>query len=254
MGKPEALSLFSLIQCDQVHHIEVSDLVLDGNRENNPNLNGNYGGNIFAQDCHALTFRNVESRNFNGDGFSWQICHDVVVDNCHSHHNADLGLHPGSGSQRPIIRNCKLEENNIGIFFCWGVKFGLAEGNEINACRKSGISVGHRDTHNLITRNKISNCGEYGILFRPERGEGFTGDHNRVEENELLNNGAQQALGIDVQGLTAHLQITGNQLKESRGMANSIGIQIGKETSAIDLKTIPFPVLPPMLSNLPDQL
>ncbi|MCA9038954.1 MAG: right-handed parallel beta-helix repeat-containing protein [Planctomycetaceae bacterium] len=235
MGKPKALSLFSLIQCDHVHHIEVCDLVLEGNQENNPNLNGNYGGNIFAQDCHQLTFRNVESRNFNGDGFSWQICHDVIVENCHSHHHAGLGLHPGSGSQRPVIRNCKLEENNIGIFFCWGVKYGLAEGNEINACRQSGISVGHRDTHNLITKNKISNCGEYGILFRPERGAGFTGDHNRVEENELLNNGAKQALGIDVQGLTSNLQITRNRLTDHRGMQESIGIQLGPETSSIEI-------------------
>ncbi|GIS58084.1 MAG: hypothetical protein CM1200mP2_03090 [Planctomycetaceae bacterium] len=46
----------------------------------------------------------VEARNNNGDGISWQICHDVVVENCHSHDNADLGLHPGSGSQRPLIR------------------------------------------------------------------------------------------------------------------------------------------------------
>ncbi|QDU81447.1 Pectate lyase superfamily protein [Polystyrenella longa] len=240
IGQAHAKSLFSLIQCDQIHDIEISNLVLDGNRENNPNLNGNYGGNIFAQDCHQMLFQNVESRNYNGDGFSWQICHDVTVENCHSHHNADLGLHPGSGSQRPIIRNCKLDENNIGIFFCWGVKFGLAEENEINACRQSGISVGHRDTHNLITKNKIRNCGEYGILFRPERGEGFTGDHNRVEENELLNNGAKQALGIDIQGMTANLNIVNNQLKETRSTAGSVGIQVGAETSAIQLDANTF--------------
>ena len=49
------------------------------------------------------------ARNYNGDGISWQICHDVLVEDCHSHDNAELGLHPGSGSQRPVIRNNKLE-------------------------------------------------------------------------------------------------------------------------------------------------
>jgi hypothetical protein len=82
----------------------------------------------------------------NGDGISFQICHDVVVENCNCHDNSNLGLHPGSGSQRPVIRGNRLERNDLGLFWCWGVKFGLAENNKIDANRRYGISIGHNDT------------------------------------------------------------------------------------------------------------
>ena len=42
---------------------------------------------------------------------------DVVVENCVSENKKHLGLHPGSGSQRPVIRNHTLRGNDIGIFF-----------------------------------------------------------------------------------------------------------------------------------------
>jgi len=41
-----------------------------------------------------------------------------LVENCHSHGHAGLGLHPGSGSQRSVIRGNRLSRDSIGIFFC----------------------------------------------------------------------------------------------------------------------------------------
>ena len=38
-------------------------------------------GCIFLQDCNRVTIRRVNARN-NGDGISWQICHDVLVEHC----------------------------------------------------------------------------------------------------------------------------------------------------------------------------
>ena len=84
------------------------------------------------------------------------IRHDVSVEGCHSHDHAGLGLHPGSGSQRPTIRDNRLENNDIGLFFCWGVRDALAEKNRIEDNRSYGISIGHRDTDNLIRGNEIS--------------------------------------------------------------------------------------------------
>jgi len=236
-GNPEVTSLFALLNYDHVENIEVTDLTLDGNKANNPNLNGNYAGGVFAQDCRNLTFNNVESRNYNGDGFSWQICHDVRLENCWSHDNAGLGLHPGSGSQRPIIRNNKLERNNIGIFFCWGVKFGLAEDNFIDGNRQTGVSIGHRDTDNLVQNNKISNSGIAGILFRPERGKSYAGHRNTILQNELVNNGSSTGLGIDIQGGTEQITIKQNQLSDTRAMQERIGIRLGAETSKIVLES-----------------
>ena len=124
----------------------IENLALDGNKEQNELLDGNYAGCIFAQDCSRITVRNVTARNYRGDGISWQICHDVLVEHCHVHDNVNLGLHPGSGSQRPVIRNNRLERNQIGIFFCWGVKNGLAEKNVIRDAGHYGVSIGHHDT------------------------------------------------------------------------------------------------------------
>lgn len=236
-GEPRADSLFALLNYDHVENVEVADLTLDGNKENNPNLNGNYVGGVFAQDCRNLTFKNVESRNYNGDGFSWQICHDVLVENCWSHDNAGLGLHPGSGSQRPVMRNNRLDRNNIGIFFCWGVKYGLAEGNQIDGNRQTGVSIGHRDTDNLVQNNKISNSGIAGILFRPERGKSYAGHRNQILQNELIDNGAQTGLGIDVQGGTEEITIRQNRLADNRSMKERIGIRLGAETEKIKLES-----------------
>ena len=112
-------TLFPILSGDHICDVEIRNLVLDGNKSNNGHLDGNYAGCIFMQDCERITIDNVEARNYNGDGISWQICHDVTVTNCQSLNNADLGLHPGSGSQRPIMQDNYLAGNRLGLFFCW---------------------------------------------------------------------------------------------------------------------------------------
>ncbi|MCA9216317.1 MAG: right-handed parallel beta-helix repeat-containing protein, partial [Planctomycetales bacterium] len=167
-GKPTCASLFPLFTSEHASDVVIENITLDGNKVNNENFNGNYGGCVFLQDCNRFTFRGVTARNYNGDGISFQVCHDVVVEDCHSHDNADLGVHPGSGSQRPVIRNNRLERNNLGLFWCWGVKYGLAEGNRIHANRSYGISIGHADTDNVMRNNEITTSGKIGILFRDD--------------------------------------------------------------------------------------
>ena len=50
---------------------------------------------------------------------------------CRVESNTGLGLHPGSGSQRPIVReNHAIGNGSDGIFVCWRVKHGLFEKNE----------------------------------------------------------------------------------------------------------------------------
>ena len=235
LGESTCSSLFPLVTGDEIERIAVEDLVLDGNRANNELLDGNYAGCIFLQDCRNVAFRKVTARNYHGDGLSWQICHDVVVEDCHSHGNSGLGLHPGSGSQRPIIRRSRLENNDIGIFFCWGVKYGLAEDNQCMGNRV-GISIGHRDTDNLIRRNKVAGSTGVGILFRPERGPGFCGHRNQLIENTVSDSGADDGIAIDVQGGTEQIVLADNQLTESRAPAQRIGIRLGPQTREIRLE------------------
>ena len=204
--------------------------------KNNANLNGNYGGGIFLQDCNRYTFRNVESKNYNGDGFSFQICHDVLVENCYSHDNANLGVHPGSGSQRPLIRGCRLERNDIGIFWCWGVRFGLAENNTIDSNRQFGISIGHNDTDNVMRNNQVLNSGQVGILFRDDaRGKDFWANRNILEGNTISNSGGESGVAIDIQGNTKDLKIRGNELVEKRAPMQRVGIRIGEAAARIEL-------------------
>ncbi len=191
-GKPTVSSLFPLLTSEYTKNVVIENLTLDGNRENNTNLNGNYGGCIFLQDCNRYSIRNVTARNYNGDGISFQICHDVKVENCHSHDNADLGVHPGSGSQRPLILNCRFENNHIGLFWCWGVKYGLAEKNQLTA-NDISISIGHNDTDNVMRENIIRQWKQVGILFRNDaRGKNFWANRNTVVKNQIINSWCQR--------------------------------------------------------------
>lgn len=237
-GEPTCSSLFPLLTAEHASDVAIEDLTIDGNRANNEHLDGNHAGNIFLQDCNRFTIRRVTTRNNNGDGISFQICHDVRVEGCRSLDNADLGLHPGSGSQRPILLNNQLERNTIGLYWCWGVRFGLAEGNRIVGNRNYGVSIGHRDTDNVIRNNEILDSGQVGILFRDDdRGRDFWPNRNRVESNRVVNSGGEQGIGIDIQGKTRDVELLGNEVVDTRGPADRTGIRIGAEVGAVELSS-----------------
>ncbi|MDB6037322.1 MAG: Pectate lyase superfamily protein [Verrucomicrobiales bacterium] len=236
IGNTSVSTLFPIISGEFISDCLLEGLTLDGNKEHNANLDGNYAGCIFLQDCNRIVIRGIEARNYNGDGISWQVCHDVRVEDCVSKNNTDLGLHPGSGSQRPIIRNCIVEGNDIGIFFCWGVKYGLAEKNKLIGNR-IGVSIGHRDTDNLVADNEIAGSIQTGVLFRPERGKDFTGNRNRIENNRIVNSGSTNGVAIDVQGATEAVVLAGNEIAESRGPASRIGVRLGAETKSIEVRS-----------------
>lgn len=236
-GKPTCSSVFPLLASEYTADVVIENLTLDGNRANNEHLDGNYGGCIFLQDCNRYTIRQVTARNNHGDGISFQICHDVLVENCHVHDNSDLGVHPGSGSQRPWIRNNRLERNDQGIFWCWGVKYGLAEGNWIENNRSYGMSIGHCDTDNLIRNNDIRLSGKIGVLFRDDpRGRDFWANRNRLEGNRILDSGGTTGIGVEITGKTRDLVIDNNEIRETRSPEQRTGIRIHREVGAVQFK------------------
>ena len=247
-------TLFPILSGEHICDVEIRDLVLDGNKSNNQHLDGNYAGCIFMQNCERITIGNVEARNYNGDGISWQICHDVTVTNCMSLNNTDLGLHPGSGSQRPIMRDNYLAGNRLGLFFCWGVKHGIAENNRILNNHQYGISIGHRDTDNIIRLNQIEGSGEVGITFRNEPNEGRSPHRNIVENNRIVNSGSDRdGIGIDIQGETQSITIRENQITEMREGGEHIGVQIGEKTANILLEQNEFSGLAVGVRDLRDK-
>jgi hypothetical protein len=234
-GGATAARLFALFDGYRISDVVIENIALDGNRANNEFLNGNYVGCIFLRESSRIRMRQVTARNFNGDGISWQVCHDVRVEDCHSHDHAGFGLHPGSGSQRPLMRQNKLERNDIGLFFCWGVKWGLAEQNTIRDTKRFGISVGHKDTDNLIRRNDVRGSGQVGVLFRKERGQAFDPHRNRLEDNRIIDNGGDSGIGVDVQGETESIAISRNEIRETRQPMQRIGVRIGVNTKDVSL-------------------
>jgi parallel beta-helix repeat protein len=234
MDNATCSTLFPLLSGEFIEDVRIEDLTLDGNREHNAELDGNYAGCIFLQDCNRIHIRGVTARNNHGDGISWQISHDVVVENCVAENNANLGLHPGSGSQRPIMRNNILRANDIGIFFCWGVKYALAEKNHIENNR-IGISIGHRDTDNLIRGNTIRYSQLNGLLFRPERGPDFAGHRNLIEHNNFVDNAPAGGSVIDIQGGTESITISHNRITDTRTPTAATAVKQGPDTHNIVL-------------------
>ena len=166
-----AATIFPILTAENVDNVVVEDVVLDGNRDKNEHINGNFAGAVFIQHCNRWLFKNVIATNYNGDGFSFQVCDDVQFRNCKAINNSDLGFHPGSGSQRPVFRNCAANGNSQGIFFCWSVSDGLVENCILSENTKYGVSIGHRDTDAIRLRIVLfaimgRNSQESGSIFK----------------------------------------------------------------------------------------
>ena len=230
-----ASTLFALFDGFRVSNVAIENICLDGNRANNEFLNGNYVGCIFLRESNRINMRRVVARNFNGDGISWQVCHDVRAEDCHSHDHAGFGLHPGSGSQRTVVTGCKLERNDIGFFFCWGVKWGLVERNSMLDNKRFGVSIGHNDTDNVVRNNEVLRSGKTGIYLRQEHGPTFSPSRNHIEANRVVDSGTENGVAIDVEGVTESVTLKRNTLLETRQPASRIGVRISKDAKQIAL-------------------
>jgi len=236
-----AATVFPLLTAENTDDVAIEDIVLDGNREQNEHINGNFSGGVFIQYCNRWRFKNVTSQNYNGDGFSFQVCDDIQFQDCQAINNADLGFHPGSGSQRPVFRRCISKGNSLGLFFCWSVSDGLAESCTLTENRDYGVSIGHRDTDNVVRDCTIERNGKVGILFRKEGGEFRGGHRNQIENCTIRDNGTKESgVGIDIQGKTQDIVIQNTRLENTAGQNQKIGIRIGDETERITLRDNTF--------------
>jgi hypothetical protein len=230
-----ASRMHSLFEGYRIADVAIEDICLDGNRAHSEFLNGNYVGCVFLRESNRIRMKKVTARNFNGDGISYQVCHDVRVEDCVSHDHAGYGLHPGSGSQRTVVTGCRLERNDIGFFFCWGVKWGLVEKNVMADNRRFGVSIGHNDTDNIVRNNEVLRSGKFGIYLRQEHGPAFAPSRNRIEGNRVVDSGNESGAAVEIEGVTEQVVLQGNVLLETRGAASRVGVRIGKEAKAITL-------------------
>lgn len=235
----QAATVFPVVSGCDVEEVRVEHLIIEGNKSANANLNGCRGAGIYFYRGFGAVIQNCNVRDFNGDGISFQQSNDVTVADCVAENNAGLGLHPGSGSQRPTVRNCTARGNGEdGLFLCWRVRHGVFEDNVLDSNGRHGISIGHKDTDNLLRRNRVVGNGRDGVLFRNES-EGMAAHRNRLEDNVIENNGGKgEVAGIRVMGRTDGLVFRNNTLRDTRPPSErrqTTGFHLGKEAGGVTL-------------------
>jgi polygalacturonase len=239
-NKAQAATVFPVISGYHIEGARIEHLIVDGNKAENVSLNGCRGGGIFLYRGFGTVIEKCTVRNYHGDGISFQQSNDVLVQGCVSEDNAGLGFHPGSGSQRPIVRECIARRNGEdGLFLCWRVKHGLFEKNILEDNGRFGISIGHKDTDNLLRENEVRANHQDGVFFRNES-EGMAGHRNRLENNLIENNGTKDnAAGIRVRGETKDLVFKNNIIRDTRppeARTQTVGIRIEEPAGDVVLE------------------
>jgi polygalacturonase len=239
-NKAKAATVFPVVSGYHLEGVRVEDLVIDGNKDENVSLNGCRGAGIFLYRGFGTVIANCVVRNYHGDGISFQQSNDVLVQGCVSEENAGLGFHPGSGSQRPVVRECVARRNGEdGLFLCWRVRHGLFEKNLLENNGRFGISIGHKDTDNLLRENQVRANHQDGVFFRNEA-LGMAGHRNRLENNVIENNGTKtEAAGIRVRGETKDLIFRNNIIRDTRPVPErkqTVGIRIEEPAGAVVLE------------------
>jgi len=234
MAQKASVSLvFPAVGGWNVRGARVEGLSIEGNREKTVGTDGCRSGGIYLFQCQSVTIRNCAIRGYHGDGVSFQVSDDVVVEDCLAEGNAGLGLHPGSGSQRPVLRrNRSLGNGGDGLFVCWRVRRGVFERNELRGNSGSGISIGHKDSDNVFRENAISENARAGIFFRDET-EPQGAHRNVFERNSILDNGraaGEKSAAVVVRGHHYGLVFRGNTIGNAQaGGPTAVGIAAGKD-------------------------
>jgi parallel beta-helix repeat protein len=239
-NKAKAATVFPVISGYETEGARVEDLTVDGNKGENVHLNGCRGAGIFLYRGFGTVIQNCVVRNYNGDGISFQQSNDVTLIGCRSEDNASLGLHPGSGSQRPTVRECIARGNGEdGLFLCWRVRHGLFEKNLLENNGRFGISIGHKDSDNLLRNNQVRANHQDGLYFRNET-VGMAGHRNRIEDNVFENNGIKgDAAGIRIRGQTKDLIFRNNTIRDTRpadSQKQTVGIRIEEDAGKVTLE------------------
>jgi len=234
-----AATVFPVVSGSKIQGARAQDLVIEGNKAANPPLNGCRGGGIYLNLAFGTVIQGCIVRAYHGDGISFQQSNDVSVIDCTSEDNTDLGFHPGSGSQRPVVRNNLARRNGTdGLFLCWRVRHGVFENNRLESNGRFGISIGHKDSDNLLRENHVIRNGSNGVFFRDEP-TGMSPHRNRLEKNVIEDNGKEAGTaGIRIRGVPSGLVFDDNVIRDTRSgpqQTQSIGILVEGRVGSVHL-------------------
>jgi hypothetical protein len=208
----------SVVEIIDAHDVEVSDLVVDGNREENFFADGCNSAGILMYRSEHITVDGVRVRDFNGEGISWQTTEYVTVRFCEVSGSGNTGLHPGTGSPFSTIENNDVHHNDRdGLFICWRVYQSRVAGNSFHHNGRFGICTGHKDTDVRFEDNRIYENGSDGINLRSER-ESNAPHRNTFLRNTIENNGTQgEAYGFSIHSPARDLLLKENVFLNSKG-------------------------------------
>ena len=202
----------SVIEVLDAENITISNLTADGNRAENFFADGCNSAGIFILRSKNVTVDNVNVKDFNGEGMSWQITENVTVKNCEILGSGNIGLHPGTGSPFSVIENNDIHHNDMdGLFICWRVYQSKVTGNKFHDNRRFGICTGHKDVDVVFEGNHIFDNGSDGVNLRGER------ENNAPHRNTFVNNIIENnnGYGFSINSQAHELLLKDNTFKNS---------------------------------------
>jgi len=230
-------SYYPLVLGMRAARARVENLTLDNGVDDRGALAGTRTAALYLYHSPHCTVRGVRACNALGDGICvGKASVGAVIEECEAFDNTNYGIHPGSHSAHCAVRRCHIHHNGSdGLYVCWGIHHSTFEENDIHNNGhlewRSGLSIGHKDTDNLIARNRIYENCKYGICVR--RKTEANGAHRcTYRENVIENNGADPATipgslswlpqweriscGVSVLGVTHDLAFERNVIRETR--------------------------------------
>jgi parallel beta-helix repeat protein len=114
------------------------------------------------------------------------------------------------------------------------VRNGVFAHNELSGNGGHGISIGHKDTDNVLRNNVVRANARNGVLFRDET-EPMAGHRNRLEQNRIEDNGGD---GIFIDGETDGVVIRENVISDTRqgsGRTQRVAIRLGEKARTVVL-------------------
>jgi len=226
-GKGEAAlvtNVFPLIYGYEIENTTIEGLTIDSKVDNDAEWKEIRTGGLCLDQTKNCVVRNVKSVNNYGDGFLIISSEHTTLEDCEGAYNSHHGIHPGSHSPWTIVRRCVMHHNGSdGLYICWGVRESEFTDNIVyqNGLRmdRNGISIGHKDTDNLIAGNHVYENAKHGIHFRVKT-EPNGAHHNKIIDNVIENNGlagfAEKGCGIYIAGITHDILIENNTIRETR--------------------------------------
>ncbi len=231
------VNYFPIIYGHLADRAMVDGITIDASVRDSGELDGMRCAAVYLYRSTDCTLRRLKISGARGDAICFgKASLRTLVEDCEVFDNMCHGIHPGSHSAHCTIRRCHIHHNGAdGLYVCWGIRHSVFEENDIHhnghLLWRSGFSIGHKDSDNLIVRNHIyANC-KYGICVR-RKTEANGAHRNTFRENVIENNGWNPSeipedlreivasepagCGVLVMGITHDLTFERNVIRDTR--------------------------------------